>query len=67
MPDYPPHKAIADLVQACHSSLINMLPIHPGMLTLEMVEGIHRQRCSERPMAWSATPSCLRCEAGCLP
>ena len=58
--DYPPFKAVYELVQACHSSLIRMLNIHPGMLTLEKVEAIHRQRCAELPSAWSTAHPSLR-------
>ena len=45
--DHPPYRAVYELVQACHSSLIRMLAIQPGMLNLEKVEAIHRQRCAE--------------------
>ena len=58
--DYPPYKAVYEFVQACHSSLMRMLPIHPGMLTLEKVEAIHRQRCAELPSAWSTAHPSLR-------
>ena len=62
--EYPAFKAVADLIQACHSSLVSMLPIKPGMLTLPMVEAIHQQRCSEKPSWWSVTPPSMRRDAG---
>ena len=61
--DHPPYKAILELVQACHSSLVRMLAIQPAMLSLDKVEAIHRQRCAESPSAWLTTHPSLRQDA----
>ena len=52
----PQHRAIADFVQAVHSASIDTLPTRPGLTTWERLESIHRQRCAEKPAAWSLTP-----------
>ena len=53
---HPQFRAVADLVQAAHSSFISMLPIRPEMMTWDRIKAIHRQRCSEQQSAWSLTP-----------
>ena len=53
---HPQFRAVADLVQAAHSSFISMLSIRPEMTTWDRIKAIHRQRCSEQPSAWSLTP-----------
>ena len=58
--DHPPYKAVLDLIMACHSTLIRLLPIRPGMLTHEKVDEIHRQRCAEMPSAWTTAHPSLR-------
>ena len=56
LPALPQHRAIADFVQAVHSSAIDNLPNRPGLTTWERLETIHKQRCMEKSSAWSPTP-----------
>ena len=55
-PGHPPHIAVQTLICATHRSLVQSLMVSSTTVTLQTIDDIHRQRCSEEPSSWSLTP-----------